>query len=134
MTFEKVGEDLPELWEPKEGDSITGVYKAVQHNVGKNKSNMYTIEVDGELKNFWGSTVLDGKMLSVKVEDTIRVTYEGKNESPEYKKYTIEVDKPEEENAEESETPEPAEDTAEDGAAEEAEDSEDEEATPAEEE
>ena len=55
MTFEKVGEELPALWEPKDGESITGVYKAVQHNVGKNKSNMYTIEVDGELKNFWGS-------------------------------------------------------------------------------
>jgi len=108
MTFEKVGEDLPALWEPKDGESITGVYKAVQHNVGKNKSNMYTIEVDGELKNFWGSTVLDGKMLSVKAEETIRVTYDGKDEEKDYKKYTIEVDKPEEETTEEA----PAEDAA----------------------
>ncbi len=101
MTYEKVGEDLPPLWEPKEGDSIEGIYRGAQHNVGKNKSEMYTIEVKGELMNFWGSTVLDGKMMHVKVGDKTQVTYEGKNKDPEYKKYTVEVDKPEEEVTEE---------------------------------
>ena len=101
MAYEKVGEDLPPLWEPKEGDSIEGIYRGAQHNVGKNKSDMYTMEVNEELMNFWGSTVLDRKMMHVKVGDKTKVTYEGKNESPEYKKYSVEVDKPEEESVEE---------------------------------
>lgn len=129
MTYEKVGEDLPPLWEPKEGDSIEGIYKGLQHNVGKNKSDMYTIEVDGELNNFWGSVVLDKKMMSAKVEDQIRVTYEGKDEEKDYKKYSVEVDKPEEveEDAKEETTEESeaeAEDEAE-GNPEESEDTED---------
>ena len=100
MTFEKVGEDLPPLWGPNEGDSIKGIYRGVQHNVGKNKSDMYTIEVDGELNNFWGSTVLDKKMMCVKVDDNIRITYEGKDAEKDYKKYSVEVDKPEDEDKE----------------------------------
>ena len=97
MTYKKVGEDLPEIWEPKEGDSIEGVYKGNQHNVGKNKSNIYSIKVEGELKNVWGSTVLDRKMISVEEEDQIRITYDGKAEEKDYKKYTVEVDGPEDE-------------------------------------
>ena len=69
MTFEKLGEDLPPIWEPEKGESIEGIYKGKQLNVGENKSAMYTIEVDGELKNFWGSKVIDGKMLYVKEEE-----------------------------------------------------------------
>jgi len=115
MTFKKVGEDLPPLWEPNKGDSIEGIYKGVQHNVGKNKSDMYTIEIDGELNNFWGSTVLDRKMMYVKVEDSIRVTYDGKDEEKDYKKYSVEVDKPEEDKESEvAEGDSEAEDKADD--------------------
>ncbi len=116
MTFKKVGEDLPELWEPNKGDSITGVYKGKQHNVGKNKSTVYNIKVDGELKSFWGSTVLDRKMLEVEEEETIRITYDGKDEEKDYKKFTVEVDKQEESNSDENdseEKPEEAETTEE---------------------
>lgn len=102
MTFKKVGEDLPELWEPEKGDSIEGVYKGSQHNVGKNKSTVYNIEVNGELKSFWGSTVLDRKMMAVKEGDTMRATYDGKDEEKGYKKYTVEVDEPEEAKQEEA--------------------------------
>ena len=96
MTFKKIGEDLPETWEPKKGDSIEGIYKGKQHNVGKNKSTIYNIKVDGELKSIWGSTVLDRKMMQVDEEDIIRITYDGKHEEKEYKEYTVEVDKPDE--------------------------------------
>ncbi len=107
MTYKKVGEDLPELWEPEKGETIEGVYKGKQHNVGKNKSNMYSIKVDGEVKNFWGSTVLDRKMVSIDEKDKIRITYDGKDEEKDYKKYTVEVDTPEEDKAvEEAEEPE----------------------------
>ena len=103
MTFKKVGEDLPETWEPKEGDSIEGIYKGKQHNVGKNKSTIYNIKVDGKLKSVWGSTVLDRKMMDLEEDETIRITYDGKDEIKDYKKYTVEVDKPEEESEKDSE-------------------------------
>lgn len=103
MTFKRIGEDLPETWEPESGDSIEGIYKGKQHNVGKNKSTIYNIEVYGELKSVWGSTVLDRKMMGVKEEETIRITYDGKDEVKDYKKYTVEVDKPDEETKEEEE-------------------------------
>lgn len=106
MVFKKVGEDLPPIWQPEnDGDSIEGILKQAKSDIGKNKSMLYTIEVDGELKSVWGSKVLDDKMLHVAVGDLIKITYGGYNDpdKEDYKKFTVEKDTPEEDSKEESE-------------------------------
>lgn len=59
------------------GTSVEGVYKGVRH-VEKTDSNMHTIEVNGELLDFWGSGGLDYKLGDVAAETKIKVTYNGK--------------------------------------------------------
>jgi len=98
MTYKEVGKELPEQWRPeKAGDFIEGVYTQKKENVGKNKANLYLIEKDGVLKAVWGSTVLDDKMIYVKIGDLIKITYQGEEKN--YHKYLVEKD--EIENSEE---------------------------------
>lgn len=94
MVFKEVGTELPETWKPEqEGDFIEGIYTLKKENVGANKSNLYYIEVNGELKAVWGSTVLDDKMCYVSIGDKIKIIYQGKEKK--YHKYTVEKDEPE---------------------------------------
>ena len=96
MTFKIVGSELPEQWKPeKAGDFIEGIYSQKKENVGKNKANLYLIEKDGSLKAIWGSTVLDDKMVYVKIGDRIRITFQGTDEEKDYKKFLVEKDEPE---------------------------------------
>ncbi len=69
-----------EFWNPENaGDEISGVFVGLQVDVGENKSNVYTVEVEkGKNINFWGATVLDRKMNSVKVGQEVKVVYLGK--------------------------------------------------------
>ena len=69
-----------EIWGPENGgDEISGVYLGVEHDVGENKSNLYTLEVeDGKTVAFWGSKVLDGKMSVVKIGQLVKVIFLGK--------------------------------------------------------
>lgn len=100
MTFKEVGKELPEEWKPTEaGEFIEGIYAKKKTEVGPNKSNLYIFEIEGKLKSVWGSKVLDDRMddLNIEIGDTLRVTYEGENEKPKYKKFKVEKDFPDEE-------------------------------------
>lgn len=70
------------IWKPEnENDEIVGVLLSKETDVGINKSNLYTLEVEGKPVGIWGSTVLDPKMLGVKVGDTVKIVYLGKGEA-----------------------------------------------------
>lgn len=60
---------------------LEGVLIKVQENVGSNDSMLYTLEVNGKPINVWGSTVLDQRMVGVKLEDTIQIVYKGLGEA-----------------------------------------------------
>ena len=99
MVFKEIGKELPEQWKfENEGDFIQGIYAKKKTDVGKNKANLYLLEVEGKLKAIWGSTVLDNAMEDPQIElgDTIRITYEGENEKPKYHKFKVEKDFPDE--------------------------------------
>ncbi len=83
-----------EVWSPEEGDEISGVYLGVQKEIGENKSNLYTIEVEaGKQMGAWGSKVLDGKMISVSVGQQVKIVFNGKIKpeagGKEYKSYEV---------------------------------------------
>lgn len=87
-----------DMWIPEEpGDAIEGTYLGVQPDVGENKSKLYTIETEAKKQfNFWGSTVLDGKMIGVKPGQAIKVEFLGKVKpegKKEYKSYKVYVSK-----------------------------------------
>ena len=104
MTFK---ENEPGFWKPEnEGDSIEGVLLKIEDNVGANKSMLYTIEKDGKPTSVWGSTVLDQRMVGIKVGELIRITYKGLGEKVGGKNpakiFKVEVDREEEVSIENS--------------------------------
>jgi hypothetical protein len=82
-----------EIWNPEAGDEISGIYLGFQPEVGDNKSNLYKIETsEGKQLDIWGSKVLDGKMVSIKVGQQVKIKFMGKIKPPkgkEYKSYEI---------------------------------------------
>lgn len=81
------------MWLPKDpNDSIEGVFIGMQTEVGENNSNLYTVEIDKKQLSFWGCTVLDGKMLSIKPGQQIKIVFLGmkqKEGKREYKDYDV---------------------------------------------
>ena len=76
-------ESTGNFWKPEKiDDSIEGLYTAKEENVGQNDSNMYYVErLDNhEVIQIWGSTVLDQRMIPVKVGQQVRITYKGLGE------------------------------------------------------
>lgn len=60
------------------GDSIEGRYIGKKENVGKNKSNVYTLETeDGRKIGVWGSTVLDSKFQNIGIGKMVAIEYLG---------------------------------------------------------
>jgi len=49
----------------KEGDSIQGIKKGVVSSYGSNNSNVWLLEVEGEIVGVWGSTVIDEHMKDI---------------------------------------------------------------------
>ena len=79
MAFEKVEVDI---WKPTDDDkSVEGILIKSESEVGKNKSMLYSVEVEGKPKAVWGSAVLDPKMVAVKVGDLFKIEYLGKGEA-----------------------------------------------------
>ena len=79
MAFEKIENDI---WKPEnKGDEIVGTLISKESDVGANNSMLYTLEVDEKPIAFWGCTVLDPKMLTIKEGELIKVVYLGKGES-----------------------------------------------------
>ena len=65
----------------KEDDSITGTLIKSEEDVGENKSKLYTLDVDGKPTNVWGSTILDQRMVGVKLGDMVKIVYKGLGEA-----------------------------------------------------
>lgn len=82
-------EHNPQIFQFKDIDqSLTGVLINIQQNVGANESTMYTVESintkdiePGTTVNFWGSTILDQRMVGINIGDFIRVTFKGLGEA-----------------------------------------------------
>lgn len=66
-----------EMWDKTSG-TIIGRYIRKQSDVGRNKSNIYTLETDSGPVGVWGSTVLDTKFESIKLNWLVRIEYLGK--------------------------------------------------------
>lgn len=97
MAFEEIDTGI---WKPENvEDSITGVLLSKEEDVGANNSMLYTLEVEQKPIAVWGSTVLDPKMLGVKVGDTVKIVYKGKGEAKGGKNapkiFQVLVDRPE---------------------------------------
>ena len=82
-----------DVWNPEEGNEISGVYLGIQLEVGVNKSNLYKIELEeGKQLSVWGSKILDDAMLSVKVGQQVKIKFKGKvkpEKGNEYKDYEV---------------------------------------------
>ncbi len=111
MVYKDIGKELPEVWKPeKQGEVLEGVYVQYKKDCGPKKSNLYVFEIEGKLKSVWGSKVLDDRMSHphIKIGDTLRITYEGKDANKGYHKFKVEKDFPDDETSEEEQpiTPE----------------------------
>ena len=76
--------EIGNMWSYKEakiGDEIIGVYIGKKENVGDNNSNVYTLDCNGEIKDVWGSTVLDIRMQHIKIGEEVKIVYLGQLES-----------------------------------------------------
>jgi len=100
IQWTEVGDgEMNQSWPPKgeelkEGSSIEGRYVNKKENVGKNKSNVYTLEHDdGSKTDVWGGTVIDARMEEVAIGKMVKIVYRGekpsKNYSNPYKDYGI---------------------------------------------
>jgi len=71
------------FWKPtKEGEVVEGLYINKETEVGENKSNIYYIErlSDHEIIQIWGTTILDQRMIPVRIGQQVRITYKGLGE------------------------------------------------------
>lgn len=88
--------------EVKDGDfhdfdvepTVKGVLTAIDHEVGENKSTVYTFNAgNGVIKKVWGATVLDSKMLNVKVGYEVGIEFLGRQKvegaNREFKNYNV---------------------------------------------
>lgn len=101
MTYKEVN---PQDWTYKnDGDFIEGILVQVQKNIGPNDSKLYSIETSEDVKNVWGATILDSRMILVKVGSKIKITYKGLGEAKgghnAPKIFKVEVDEEDEEVA-----------------------------------
>ncbi len=102
MAYKEVN---PQDWTYKnDGDFIEGVLLQAQKDIGPNKSKLYSIETSEGVKNVWGATILDSRMVLVKVGSKIKITYKGLGEAkgghnaPKIFKVEVDEDSEEEEN------------------------------------
>lgn len=89
------------MWPEKDhqlevGDSIEGIKKGVVPNYGSNGSNVWLLEVDGEIVGVWGSTVIDEHMKDIADGAVVGIEYGGMGDSvkrpgKQYKKFLVGV-------------------------------------------
>jgi hypothetical protein len=73
-------ESTGSFWKPtKEGETLEGLYINKESGVGPNKSNVYYIErlEDHDIIQLWGTTILDMRMIPVKIGQQVLITYKG---------------------------------------------------------
>ena len=82
-----------DVWNPEEGEEISGKYLGVQHKVGDHNSELYSLETEeGRQVGVWGSKVLDGKMLGIQVGQQVKIKFVGKvkpEKGNEYKDFEV---------------------------------------------
>jgi hypothetical protein len=82
-----------EVWNPEEGQEISGIYLGVQPEVGENKSNLYSLEISpGKQISVWGCKVLDGKMIGVGIGQQVKIKFVGRikpEKGKEYKSFEV---------------------------------------------
>ena len=74
---EETSGDRIETWDYKTQKEIQGVYKRLVANVGPNQSNLYHVEVKGEIIGVWGTALLNNMFGGIEVGEEVRVVYEG---------------------------------------------------------
>ena len=73
-------ESTGNFWKPKKAEEqLEGLYLNKESNVGPNNSNIYYIErlSDHEAVQLWGTTILDQRMMPVKIGQQVLITYKG---------------------------------------------------------
>jgi hypothetical protein len=80
----------------KEGDSIQGIKKGVVSSYGSNNSNVWILEVEGEIVGVWGSTVIDEHMKDIADGLEVGIEFGGmadsaKRPGKQYKKFLVGV-------------------------------------------
>ena len=76
--------DFPETWEFDEGKNseLVGTLVEVRENVGKNHSNVYTLELEsGKRVSCWGCAILDSRLAEAEMGTEVRIVYLGKKDS-----------------------------------------------------
>jgi len=76
-------ESTGNFWKPtKKDEFIEGLLINKESHVGQNDSNVYYIEqLDGhEVVQLWGTTILDQRMIPVKIGQQVKITYKGLGE------------------------------------------------------
>ena len=73
----------PDTWKPKEkGDQIIGVLTSTEPKDDKAQlSARYYLQNELGTYLVWGSAVLDNRMKFVKIDDKVRITFEGKEKN-----------------------------------------------------
>lgn len=97
-------ESTGDTWKPKkDGDSVSGLLVGKDEKVGSYESMLYHIEDSKThtVNKVWGSTILDDRMLPVKIGQEVRITYKGLGEASKGKQ-ALKIFKVEYRDAEES--------------------------------
>ena len=79
----KYQESTGNFWKPtKKGESVEGLLINKEIDVGVNKSIIYYIEKleNNEVIQIWGTTILDQRMIPVKIGQQVLITYKGLGE------------------------------------------------------
>jgi hypothetical protein len=95
-TFEEVKSDLPPVWEPKDGDTLEGVYvgfKDIKFRQKPFRTYQVQDEENGTVLSFSGA-IADTKMMRIPRGAYIRVTYLGMTDTSngEAKDFKVECD------------------------------------------
>ena len=79
----KYKESTGNFWKPEKVEEfVEGLYINKEVHVGQNDSNIYYIEKleDHEVIQIWGTTILDQRMMPVKIGQQVKITYKGLGE------------------------------------------------------
>ncbi|GIW70259.1 MAG: hypothetical protein KatS3mg101_1006 [Patescibacteria group bacterium] len=110
MAFKKFEPERNEVWKPeKQGDMIEGYFVSSRRVQTVNGvSNLYSIKTDKEVKDVWGTALLDNFFQNIPVGCKVRLTYQGKMKSQKggrsYHAFTLEYDQEDILKAEEEST------------------------------
>ena len=78
MPYQEVN---PGMWIPEEAeDAIEGIFINAEHDVGANKSMLYTIDVNKVPTGVWGSAILDQRMAAIQPGEKVKITFKGLGE------------------------------------------------------